>query len=229
VTIAVLADIHGNAAALRAVLADLPSVDEIVCCGDLVGYYPEPAEVVDRMRRLAVRCIRGNHELMTCGKQVVPPERVTFYRIDQTRAALSREQLEWLCALPAEHEMLRQGLTIRLRHASPWDEQTYLYPDSPAVDRIELSEGTWLIVGHTHYPMQLRRGEGWLVNPGSVGQPRDWDPRAAYALLDPQTGEWRQRRVAYDHAAYQRRLQALGWHPHAIALLGRIRAEGATP
>ena len=70
------------------------------------------------------------------------------------------------------------GLAVEVRHASPWDEDTYLYPDSD-LSRVELAEGRWLLLGHTHYPMRRRAGGGVVANPGSVGQPRDWDPRAA--------------------------------------------------
>ncbi len=225
--LAVISDIHGNAPALEAVLADLPSVDTLVCCGDAVGYYPDAAEVLDRLRALRVALVRGNHELMVCGLKPVPPERAAVYRTEWTRQALSPEQLRWLRALPPTLEINREGLSIRIRHASPWDEDTYLYPDSPALRTIRLPTDHWVVLGHTHYPMQLRCGGGWLANPGSVGQPRDWNPRAAYAVLDTATGQWRQRRVEYDHPAYQRRLDALGWEPQSVALLGRTRTVAA--
>ncbi|NIQ58347.1 MAG: hypothetical protein GWN71_34910, partial [Gammaproteobacteria bacterium] len=205
------------------VLADLPSVDAIICCGDLVGYYPEPDLVVDRIRELGVPCVRGNHELMVVGAVEADPEQRPRYRIDWTRERLGPDRIRWLRALPRSMELSWDGLAIQVRHASPWDETTYLYPDSPRLEEIRLAEHEWLVVGHTHYPLHRRCGSGFLVNPGSVGQPRDWDPRAAYGLLDTRTGRWRQRRVPYDHAAYQRRLAAMDWHPQTIALLGRTR------
>jgi diadenosine tetraphosphatase ApaH/serine/threonine PP2A family protein phosphatase len=224
--LAIISDIHGNAPALDAVLGDLPSVDVLVCCGDAVGYYADAAEVVDRLRALRVAMVRGNHELMVCGLKPVLPERAAAYRTEWTRQALSAEQLRWLRALPATLDVNRDGLSIRVRHASPWDEDTRLLPDSPALGRVDLAPDQWLVVGHTHYPMLVPRGAGWLANAGSVGQPRDWNPGAAYALLDTQTGEWEQRRVAYDHGAYQRRLEALGWESATVALLGRVAGFG---
>jgi len=221
--IAVLSDIHGNLPALEAVLADMGSVDALLCCGDLVGYYPDVAEVVERLRGLGARTVRGNHELMAIGAVAVPPERTGYYRIDWTRRALSGEQLAWLAALPPALELARDGLAIAVRHASPWDEETYLYPDSPALQAVALAERRWLFLGHTHYPMYVRCGRGVVVNPGSVGQPRDWNPRAAYGVLDTATGRWEQCRVGYDHRAYQRRLERLKFDPRAIALLGRER------
>jgi predicted phosphodiesterase len=221
--VAVLSDVHGNLPALEAVLADLGSIDAVLCCGDLVGYYPDVAEVVERVRALGARTVRGNHELMAIGSLAVPPERTGYYGIDWTRRALSREQLEWLSRLPPSLELARDGLTIEVRHSSPWDEETYLYPDSPALARVALAERRWLFLGHTHYPMHVRAGRGFVVNPGSVGQPRDWNPSAAYGVLDTATGRWEQRRVSYDHRAYQRRLESLSFDPRAIALLGRER------
>jgi predicted phosphodiesterase len=222
--LAVISDIHGNLPALEAVLADMGSVDALVCCGDLVGYYPDVAEVVERLRGLGVLAVRGNHELMATGALPVPPERAGYYRIDWTRSALSPEQLAWIGALPPALELHRDGLAIAVRHASPWDEETYLYPDSPALAGVALPEDRWLLLGHTHYPMQVAAGRGVVVNPGSVGQPRDWNPKAAYGVLDTSSRRWEQRRVGYDHRAYQRRLAGMGFDPRTVALLGRVRA-----
>lgn len=221
----VLSDVHGNRPALEAVLADLGTVDALVCCGDLVGYYPDVAWVVDRVRALGALAVRGNHELMLAGARPVPPERAGYYRTAEAREALSPEQRAWLAALPAARTLGEGGARVEVRHASPWDEETYLYPDSD-LGRVVLPEGSFLLLGHTHHPMLRRAGGGAVANPGSVGQPRDFDPRAAWARLDTATGRWEQRRVPYDHRAYQRRLEALGLHPLAVALLGRERAHG---
>lgn len=221
--VAVLSDVHGNLPALEAVLADMGSVDAILCCGDLVGYYPDVAEVVARLRGLGARTVRGNHELMATGALPVPPERAGYYGIDRTRRALSEEQLAWIAALPPALELHRDGLAVEVRHASPWDEETYLYPGSPALAGITLPDGRWLFLGHTHHPMRVRAGSGVVVNPGSVGQPRDWNPKAAYGVLDTASGRWEQRRVAYDHRAYQRRLERMGLDPRSVGLLGRVR------
>jgi predicted phosphodiesterase len=227
VILAVLSDLHGNRPALEAVLAQLETVDAVVCCGDLVGYYPDAAWVVDRVRSLGAVTVRGNHELMAMGAREVPAERAAYYRIADARRALSPEQLAWLAALPPSVTLARDGLSVVVRHASPWDEETYLYPDTD-LGHVALPEGAWLLLGHTHHPMVRRAGAGTVANPGSVGQPRDWDPRAAYAVLDTGSGRWEQRRVAWDHRAYQRRMEALGLDPLAVALLGRERRAGAS-
>jgi predicted phosphodiesterase len=226
--LAVISDVHGNLPALEAVLADVGSVDAIVCCGDLVGYYPDVAQVVARVRGLGVFAVRGNHELMAMGAVPIPPERAGYYRIAEARRALPAGSLAWLAGLPPSLELACDGLTVVVRHASPWDEATYLHPDAPALRDIALAEGRWLLLGHTHYPMRVRAGRGFVANPGSVGQPRDWNPKAAYAVLDTARGTWEQRRVAYDHRGYQRRLEELGLEPRAIGLLGRERVTGGS-
>jgi predicted phosphodiesterase len=226
VVLAIVSDLHGNLPALEAVLADLGTADALVCCGDLVGYYPDAAEVVDRVRALGAQTVRGNHELMVTGAREVPPERARYYGIAAARRALSADQLAWLAALPPSRSLEDRGIAVEVRHASPWDEDTYLYPDTD-LGAVSLDEGRWLLLGHTHYPMRRRAGGGVVANPGSVGQPRDWDPRAAWARLDTATGRWEQRRVAYDHRAYQARCERLGVDARAIALLGRERAPSA--
>jgi predicted phosphodiesterase len=221
--LAVISDLHGNLPALEAVLADAGSVDAFVCCGDLVGYYPDVAQVVERVRGVGARSVRGNHELMVTGAVPVPPARAGYYGIELTRRALAAEQLAWLAALPPSLKLSCDGQEVEVRHASPWDEETYLYPDTPALGAVALDAGSWLLLGHTHHPMLVRAGRGFVVNPGSVGQPRDWDPKAAYGVLDTAAGRWESRRVAYDHRRYQRRLERLGVDPRAVALLGRER------
>jgi predicted phosphodiesterase len=224
VRIALISDIHANLAALDAVLADLPAVDRVVCCGDLVEYYDQPNEVCTRLRDRGVACIRGNHDAYVIGALIPSEEHRAAFRTDWTRATLDPAHLEWLSSLDVEMRIEADGRPLRIRHANPWDEETYLYPDSyERFGRIELTRGEILAVGHTHRPLHIAIGDGWLVNPGSVGQPRDWDPRASCAIVDMTTGQVEHRRTEYDVAAMQRRLEAQGWDPHIVAILGRTR------
>ena len=222
--VALISDIHANLAALEAVLADLPAVDRILCCGDLVGYYDQPNEVCALVRDRGIACIRGNHDAYVIG--AIPPneEKRPFYRTDWTRATIAPTHLQWLESLGTEMRLDQPHHRLRIRHASPWDEETYLYPDAEsALARVQVDGGETLAVGHTHRPMHRRIGDGWLLNPGSVGQPRDWNPRASYAVLDLETGEAEQRRVGYDVTPMQRRLESQGWDPQIVSLLSRIR------
>lgn len=224
--IALISDIHANLTALDAVLADLPPVDRVVCCGDLVEYYDQPNEVCARLRDRGIACIRGNHDAYVVGALVPSEEHRAAFRTDWTRETLGAAHLAWLASLDVELRIEAAGRRLRIRHASPWDEETYLYPDShERFARIELASGDILAVGHTHRPLHIAIGSGWLVNPGSVGQPRDWDPRASYAIVDMATGEVESRRTEYDVAAVQRRLEAQGWDPHIVGILSRTTGQ----
>jgi putative phosphoesterase len=223
VRIALLSDIHANLAALDAVLEDMPPVDAFIFSGDAIGYYAQPNEVCTRLRALGALCVRGNHDNYVTGAADPDAGRRAAYATDWTRETLTPDNLAWLATLPAELRIEREGRTIIVRHASPWDEETYLYPDSERLSEVALAEHEIMVLGHTHHPMVRAAGEGLLINPGSVGQPRDWDPRAAYAVLSLPSGEVEFRRAAYDVAAVQADLEARHWASGAIQILGRTR------
>ncbi len=214
----VLSDIHANPHALKAVMEDAPSHDEVIILGDLVDYGPRPAEVIDEVRSFGARVVRGNHDEAVakgidcgCGPathhlSVLTRERISY-------GTLSKADIAWLDTLPYE---LRLGWGLAV-HAAPSNSlYTYVYPwmsneevcrelvRGPrrlALRRCEGVEGTYLL-GHTHHQFVRRLpGGALIINPGSVGQPRDWDPRAAYAVIELDGDEVRGvclRRVGYD-------------------------------
>lgn len=223
--IAVLSDIHGNFPALQSVLADMPSVDAFICCGDLVGYYPDADQVCNAMKDLSSFIVRGNHDAYVSGALTPSPDKVQAYKVEWTRANLSVKNLNWLASLPFEMNFLLDGLNIKVRHASPWDEETYLYSDSLKLMDVYLNHGEMLLIGHTHRPMMVQAGAGMLVNPGSVGQSRDWNPFASYAILDTETRKAAIRRVKYNVFVFQNRLKELGWESSLIEILSRIKEK----
>jgi predicted phosphodiesterase len=223
VKIALISDIHANLPALEAVLADMPSVDRIACLGDVVGYYPDGNDVCSRLRVLDAVMIRGNHDAYVIGALEPARERRAVYLTDWTRETLEPTHLDWLRGLPVSAELSCGDITVTLRHANPWDEERYLYPDSPLIENLHLRAGSILAVGHTHRPMTRRLGDGLLINPGAVGQPRDCNPLGSYAILDLPSGDVSIRRVPYDVSAYQRRLTALGLPTSSIAILSRSK------
>jgi putative phosphoesterase len=201
--IAVLSDLHANPPALRAVLDDAGAVDAIFCLGDLVDYGPQPKEVIATVRRRATKAIRGNHDqalafdMDCCCAEAFRPLSVGTRLYHKT--LLGRDEVEYLKSLPLSDSVTLAGSRFFLCHASPQgDLFRYLRPNTP--------EETWrseivgvdadvIFTGHTHLPMIKRIGKTTIVNPGSVGQPRDNDPRAAYALWND--GEITLRRAAY--------------------------------
>jgi predicted phosphodiesterase len=235
----VMSDIHANLTALDAVLADAGQVDEIWCLGDVVGYGPDPNQVVARLRDLPnLTCILGNHDVAVLGQM--------DYAVFNSEA---RKSLLWQKAnvTPAnmfylEHlsqdRLVRENVT--LAHGSPRDPVwEYILNTLSARMNFDAFITPYCFVGHTHLQclfqldmdrdriVQLvpRPGEVLqlspraILNPGSVGQPRDRDPRSAYAIYDPVTSTWEPRRVAYDIAGVQARIRAVGLpEKHALRL-----------
>jgi len=190
--IGVLSDIHANEIALEAVLDDMPDVDRLVCAGDVVGYNPWPAECVDALRERGVPTVMGNHD-----RAVAQGTGFRFNGMAEAGVAYAERELgggeiEWLRSLPDE----RTVENVKLVHGHPEDPDRYTYPREfgPGM----LGEEDALVLGHTHVQGHRTYDEGVVMNPGSVGQPRDGDPKAAYALLDTETLEVEERRVAYD-------------------------------
>jgi predicted phosphodiesterase len=218
--IAVLSDVHANVPALDAVLADAGPLDAVWHLGDVVGYGPDPNGVVDRLRRVGAIGVRGNHDAAAIGGLEIedfnPEARAAM---EWTRRQIKPATREWLAALPLRR--VEQGLT--LVHGSPRDP-TWEYILSAAIARENLAafETTYCLHGHTHVPIVFRAGaqsmealgpapgavlpldeRRALLNPGSVGQPRDGIPASSYLVLDLVANEASWHRVSYDIGAVQ--------------------------
>jgi putative phosphoesterase len=191
--VAVISDIHANRVALDAVAADLPDVP-VVCAGDVVGYNPWPAGCVAWVRGRDVPTVLGNHDRMVATGDNFGGNPMARAGITHAREQLDDEQVGWLGSLPAERTLFDGRLKVV--HGHPEDPDHYTYPRefSPEL----LGGEDVLVVGHTHVQAHERYEEGVVLNPGSVGQPRDRDPRAAYALVDLADLEVEERRVEYD-------------------------------
>ena len=227
--IAVLSDVHANLTALDAVLADAGSVDAIWHLGDIVGYGPDPDGVVERLREVSATGVRGNHDAAACGGPEIEwfnPE--ARRAMEWTRRAVSSATVAWLAALP---DRRTEGL-CDLVHGS-YREPLWEYVTSDAVataNLAALATGTRVgLHGHTHMPVAfVDEGDGLalvrgrpgatlellgrraLVNPGSVGQPRDGNPDASYLLWEPEADRVTWRRVPYEVAAVQQSMRAAG-------------------
>ncbi len=240
-SIAVLSDIHSNLKALEAVLADLGSTDAVWHLGDLVGYGPEPQAVVDRLREAGAIGVRGNHDDAAGGGTSIEQFNPDGYRaMEWTRTRIDERTRSYLAGLPETRAPA--GSDFTLAHGSPSDP-IWEYLDSPAVAGRNLAafETHYCLVGHTHVPRVFRESphggsakhersqmelvrpgrDGRLalddrrliVNPGSVGQPRDGDPRASYMLVDTAAAHIVWHRVSYDLQATQQAILAAGLPP----------------
>jgi diadenosine tetraphosphatase ApaH/serine/threonine PP2A family protein phosphatase len=223
----VLTDIHANLEALETCLADARRrrCDHTLVLGDLVGYGADPNAVITRVLALKpVAVVRGNHDKVACGvEQAEGFNAVAKSAARWTLEVLTPEYREWLAELP-------QGPTvvddlIEICHGSPFDEDAYIFDELDAVRALKVSTRPLCLFGHTHYPvtfeldgetiesvggaaaaesrLQIRDGRRYLVNPGSVGQPRDGDPRAAYAIVDTSARHVELYRVKYPVEAAQ--------------------------
>jgi diadenosine tetraphosphatase ApaH/serine/threonine PP2A family protein phosphatase len=236
--VAVISDVHSNLHALDAVLAaiDTAGVDEVWCLGDTVGYGPRPNECCAAVERRATVSLVGNHDLVVLGTAEVDIRDFVgdaAAAAGWTRSVLTAEARAFLERL----EPVARLSGVELFHASPRDPiWEYVLSEPVALLSLRATSEPLVLVGHSHVALALREhgdtgitggvapagtevtvGEGrWLLNPGSVGQPRDGDPRAAWLLLDLAAGRARFQRVEYEIAATQREMHERGL-PAALA------------
>lgn len=230
----ILSDIHANIDALDAVLAAAPAPtwDRVLVLGDLVGYGAEPNAVVDRVRALEpLAVIRGNHDKAACGLD----DGSSFNNVARMAArwtfeALSPANREYLRALPAGPVTIDDR--VEICHGSPFDEDHYIFDGEDARRALDTTSRPLCLFGHTHLPvifrrdpsvfdgfmpsgdeetvLEIRPGAAYLVNAGSVGQPRDGDPRAAFGIYESEGPSLLLRRVIYPVEEAQHRILDAG-------------------
>jgi len=228
----VLTDIHANLSALEASLtAAEGSWQRLVCLGDVVGYGPDPNEVTSRIRELGAVTIRGNHDKAVA--ELMPTDDfnpAAKAAVNWTRSQLSNENLDWLAALP-QGPLEAEGVV--LVHGAFQDEDEYVFTPSQALEGLLDSTSQVTFFGHTHHQggfsyadpelevlslhprsnetrcaLRLEDSKRYLLNPGSIGQPRDTDPRAGFAIADLENHTVEFWRVPYDITGVQQRMRA---------------------
>lgn len=240
--IALLADIHGNYAALQAVLQDIErqQPDQVFVLGDLVFKGPEPARCVEAVQALGTVVIRGNIDELVGSGQIQPGfakssehEAAIKREMEWTRGRLSEEQLHYLAHLPFRHEvMLSPQLKLQLVHANPRNILDSILPDSDEAQFTSMFEGTDAQItayAHIHLPYVRSIGGRTLLNTGSVGLPFDGDTRSSYALIEV-SGEdiaVTLRRVRYDVEETVRAYNGID-HPFASSVIEALR-NGSAP
>jgi predicted phosphodiesterase len=236
----ILSDLHANLPASDAVLADAAARgwEQALVLGDLVGYGADPEAVIDLVRALPnATVIRGNHDKVAAGiDDPADFNYVARQAAEWTAARLDADRAAYLRALPrGPLSIAGLGIDVAICHGAPFDEDYYIFDAGDASQAIETSAAPLTFFGHTHVQIAFREmagggrrivtpldaetidaGDGvrTLVNPGSVGQPRDGDPRAAYAMFDSDTRTIQMHRVAYDIAEAQQRIRDAGLHPN---------------
>jgi predicted phosphodiesterase len=251
VRVLLLSDIHSNLEALEACLAAAPAYDVAVNLGDIVGYGASPNEVIERSRRLGKIFVRGNHDKAVCGLTDVKDfNPVAALASSWTHDQLTRENLEWLRSLPQGPAQIDGLPDAQFVHGSPVDEDEYVVNVGDAVAPLLVSPTMVTFFGHTHlqgsfvlnddhvdafHPtyrtvgqiesseFPLKNGLRYLVNPGSVGQPRDGDWRAGFALFDADTRIITFYRVPYNLKSAQDRILAADLPPRLATRLAAGR------
>jgi diadenosine tetraphosphatase ApaH/serine/threonine PP2A family protein phosphatase len=230
----VLTDIHANLEALETCLTDARArhFEQTLVLGDLVGYGADPNAVIDRVAELhPAAIVRGNHDKIALGLAETEGFNIVAKKAAQwTLSALTPPRREWLASLPQGPHIVDN--LVEICHGSPFDEDTYIFDELDALKAINMSARQLCLFGHTHYPitfelsngtfsaalltgaaerrLPLQDGIKYLVNPGSVGQPRDGDPRAAYAIVDTASREVEFVRLEYPVEAAQAKVIEAG-------------------
>ena len=221
--IGLLSDVHANLPALEAVIEDLPPVDAVVCAGDVVGYNPWPSECVERIRSVASVTVRGNHDRMVDTPDRYAHNEMAHAGLEHAAAELSAGQREWLRSRPDRTDVAAGDYRLVHSHPDPGERDSYVYPRDFAAMRPYLDDHDGLVLGHTHVQHAATVDGRVIVNPGSVGQPRDGDPEAAYAVLDTDRNEVDLRRTAYDVDRVRREIEAQGLPSGTAERLARGR------
>jgi len=224
---AVISDIHGNLEALSAVLKDIKKrrADVIVCLGDIVGYYPDPVRCIELVNAHCTHCVAGNHDCAAIG--VTSTNSFTFYAltaIEWTKQRLTEYDKEYLMSLPLTY----QCDDLFFTHASPADPPkfSYVFPDNEnsISNAFKNMNRRINFIGHTHWPFIMHKEEqeivlhqgstveineefSYLINVGSVGQPRDYDNRSCYALYDTKKRTVSLRKVKYNYKITQKKIR----------------------
>jgi diadenosine tetraphosphatase ApaH/serine/threonine PP2A family protein phosphatase len=230
----ILTDIHANLEALDACLTDANTrgYNHTLVLGDLIGYGADPNAVVERVRALKPAAIvRGNHDKVALGlDQAEGFNSVAKAAARWTLDVLTKDNREWVAALPQGPRAVTA--LIEICHGSPFDEDAYIFDETDARLALNASTQPLCLFGHTHYPvtfqltngdftrtgpatdaearLELAAGAKYLLNPGSVGQPRDGDPRAAYAIVDASARRVELLRVTYPVDAAQAKVIGAG-------------------
>ncbi len=250
-TVAIISDIHGNAAALDAVLADLDGqrFDAMVVAGDLALFGPRPREALERVRDLGAPTIYGNTDLplLPDAPPIPPMLAAGTPTIAWTREQIGHADAAWLAGLPFSHRVTPPGGTspaddLLVVHATPTDVEAILIleanpgagweptPEPAALALLGDAEANLIVYGHIHYASAGVVGGRRLTSVGAVSSSFDGDPRAAYALASWDGRAWNvdHRRVAYDHEQVAADMVRVGM-PHAEGFARRLRAARPVP
>lgn len=212
---ALIADIHANLEAFETILEDMPKVDGILCAGDFVGYGPQPNEVLRITKSKGITSVLGNHDHAVASERYGSLNELAIESAKWTRKNLEDENLDFLKNLSKKQELEREGYNIFIAHGTPRNPlKEYIYPGSSKRALVNITRNTnadIIILGHTHVPLEETIQNKYIINPGSVGQPRDRDPKASYMILKlGREKEIIRKRVSYDIDKTEQKIKNFG-------------------
>ncbi|MEE9201174.1 MAG: metallophosphoesterase family protein [Candidatus Brocadiales bacterium] len=229
--ILIISDIHSNIQALSSVRENEKGVDKIFCLGDLVNYGPNPKEIIEIVRSISDKIVRGNHDDAASGLRedcCCPPEYSELAEPgkEYMRRILNETEKQFLRDLPLVEEVEIDGFKFLLSHGSPTgDNCTFLPPDTPPevmTKELEGVDADFVFLGHTHMPMEVKVNNTLVVNPGSVGFPSGYSPEASYAVWED--GKVEVKKVGYDINKTIEALKGTGLqYEHIDALSKKLR------
>lgn len=211
--IAIISDVHGNYEALKSVLAkiDEMNISDIFCLGDVVGYYSQVNECCDELRKRNVKCIMGNHDWYITANSFCPRSKSVNDCLNYQRQVITEENKNWVSSFP----LIRNEYGISMVHGS-WNNPIDEYLE-PTKEYFEKLEGQYFMSGHCHIQKLEKYKNKIYCNPGSVGQPRDNDPRAAFATFDG--NNFKLYRVKYDIAKVGELMDKAGFNGYYYGCL----------
>ncbi len=198
--IGLIADVHSNAVALEAVLSDMDcaGVDKILHAGDLIGYNPYPDATIELFKKREIVSIRGNHDRALISGNVWGFNTSAATALSWTQKVIGTANFRYISGLK-DIEINQCGeVNIVILHGSPRDIDEYVYPEDVDPEFLLLTNADVLVLGHTHIQFKKEYPGGIIVNPGSVGQPRDLNPESGFAILDTDTRQITLKRKKYD-------------------------------
>ncbi len=220
--IGVIADPHANLEAFKTVLEDMPDVDRIICAGDLVGFGPEPNEVIEIVKSKDVLSVLGNHDNAVIENDTSSFDEETTKSIKWTREKLDDDNLNYLKKLSEKEQIIEEDFEIFITHGTPRKPlKEYLYPGTSNRALVKMTQEVntdIIILGHTHVPLKQMIQSKLILNPGAVGQPRDRNPKAGYILLELEEEiKSEQVRVSYDVEKTEKKIKDSGL-PEKLAI-----------
>lgn len=229
--IAIISDIHSNCYALNAVLRDIKKlkVSDTILLGDIFGYYPWAVETYELVIDHKMTVIQGNHDALVYRKKVPVPCPSYWDAAKDNESALRKKYpkaIPWLKSLKFKGSKSVEGIKLVFCHGTPDDpKEGRLYPDNIATFDWLPKKNEVLLLGHTHYPMERRLKQGGMVlNPGSVGQPRDGNPMPSWCILESDDLSVSWQRTKYDYRKAVRELRKMSWNARFIESLQKTSA-----